>query len=1341
MVASTHSYESVSAEEYDLGSPPPALEHKSRVFEQGKSSGHEPNAPVMREISSASSTAYKGRDHAGDSSPAWSSDGHKMWNAIWLRTEVLASFLVLFLALFLVTIMLWHESQVYLGVSVQSAYREYGWRYGPTALLTVVLSFWKQVDYSNRLLVPWAELRRGPATADRSVLIDYISPLVLVVLYRATKNRHWAVTATIVGGLLIQLATIFSTGLFVLEPTTLTQGGASVSIATAFNGSDFTLTNTSSNIGQNPTVLYYGERVQNLPGFAGVDVNRGLIVPDFSLASSLPDGPQNNTNYTATVPGAQSSFECEYLSDITNGTSVYLPWFSILSSFFAVNITTPSCNLSNVIVAEGPDHNFYNQPNATRAYMGYFGDFMCDPTVDYSLYSEELPQPANTTFDHRIVMSMVDLRFSKQNMSYNNPPVFYVNQLTVAICKASYTMGNYSVTYTNSTADGNSMTANLVSNSSSEIPGFPSTLLGAAVSESLTSTYLGTGGQDYVLTKQVETFYQVLSAMNGNVSIGLFMDPAKLISSGTEAFTGIATQLIHDYMLSSSNATSDASVVFSQNRLWVRTLSVGFMAAIFLLLSGISAALLFIRPWDVVPSDPGSIGATALILAESSYLRSLLSGLGAAGATDIRHRVLPYHFRSTLTPGLHSTFAVEPVEYGQAMADKKGPEEISTPRANQWWTPPAVKIWFYIVAIVISVILIAVLEVIQRISDRNNGFIDVASTQYGFATTHALATYVPSLVAFIVVSLFHGMRLAVCILVPWLALHRGSATASRSLFFNLTKRLSVHRIWLAIKDGNIGTVLILVAGFLAAWLPILVSGLYETVSVSVPQALSASQGDVFDFNLKNIFEDDENAGTITGLIAENSLAYPAWTYGDLAFNTLNVSNLTDPIPTGSEVPFTAKLQATRPSLNCSVIPSDLFTYQWDPSANEEEDIPAAYAAMNMTGIMPWMCEKQIKTSDQLPWFQGYVVPKDGKPVYFGAGSILEWTNISVYGNKAVDTNDNQAEATELTAEGLENYVGGYGCPSFSVTLGRASTVKDFNKKKNTTSYAFDVDATTIVCYQNMEVVDANVTLTLPNLGVISSDMPPVTDESTAQYLVNELPYYTGSIFEIPFNNLLLTLTYGTGNITLKPLDGVETSNDDLDYFTTVMATTNASLPIEWLIGANNTQNLIDATSRLYKIYMPQAISRNFRNTNLDAQVSTPSSSSGTVTTAKMATTVEVPGRLRLKQQAAPKLAMQVLLAAMVVCAAASRMLLRDMGEIVPHNPCSIAGRAAMFADGDVSTRELVPLGAEWQSESELRANGVYGGWLFSLGWWESSGVYKYGVDVGWIDNGDSQEKK
>lgn len=70
-------------------------------------------------------------------------------------------------------------------------------------VLVIVGAFWRQVDYANKLSMPWRELRDGPASAGKTLLLDYVTPIWSTSLWMAIKNRHWPVILSIVGQILI----------------------------------------------------------------------------------------------------------------------------------------------------------------------------------------------------------------------------------------------------------------------------------------------------------------------------------------------------------------------------------------------------------------------------------------------------------------------------------------------------------------------------------------------------------------------------------------------------------------------------------------------------------------------------------------------------------------------------------------------------------------------------------------------------------------------------------------------------------------------------------------------------------------------------------------------------------------------------------------------------------------------------------------------------------------------------------------------------------------------------------------------------------------------------------
>jgi hypothetical protein len=106
---------------------------------------------------------------------------------------------------------------------------------------------------------------------------------------------------------------------------------------------------------------------------------------------------------------------------------------------------------------------------------------------------------------------------------------------------------------------------------------------------------------------------------------------------------------------------------------------------------------------------------------------------------------------------------------------------------------------------------------------------------------------------------------------------------------------------------------------------------------------------------------------------------------------------------------------------------------------------------------------------------------------------------------------------------------------------------------------------------------------------------------------------------------------------------------------------------------------------------------------------------------------------RLIQNRAPKLALQALLCVIALCVIASWFSMRT-GALLPHNPSSIAGAAALLAGGELWRREgvpgrglIIPEGLEWAKVREVKRKGVWKGVAFGLGWWPDT---RFGIDAG-----------
>lgn len=122
----------------------------------------------------------------------------KLWTPFWLRRSTLTAFIALYVLLLLSVTVLWRIAQDRNGFTPRFPTHHYTWTYGPTAVLVIVISLWRQVEYHCKILAPWHELSHG-AEASKSLLLDYVSPSQVTTLWLAIRHGTVSVIAAIAG--------------------------------------------------------------------------------------------------------------------------------------------------------------------------------------------------------------------------------------------------------------------------------------------------------------------------------------------------------------------------------------------------------------------------------------------------------------------------------------------------------------------------------------------------------------------------------------------------------------------------------------------------------------------------------------------------------------------------------------------------------------------------------------------------------------------------------------------------------------------------------------------------------------------------------------------------------------------------------------------------------------------------------------------------------------------------------------------------------------------------------------------------------------------------------------
>jgi Protein of unknown function (DUF3433) len=242
----------------------------------------------------------------------------------------------------------------------------------------------------------------------------------------------------------------------------------------------------------------------------------------------------------------------------------------------------------------------------------------------------------------------------------------------------------------------------------------------------------------------------------------------------------------------------------------------------------------------------------------------------------------------------------------------------------------------------------------------------------------------------------------------------------------------------------------------------------------------------------------------------------------------------------------------------------------------------------------------------------------------------------------------------------------------------------------------------LLCTPYTEQLEVDLKLILPSYAV-SLTHPPTAIESSAHFFSNDS--------FIP-SNIPSLLGYDSGS---------------LEGFFQILMYGKDGVPGDELL--SNTTRLLEAVEHQYRIFAAQAFNIAYRTSFGSAE----NRNRSRILNATLISTSS-----RLIQSKISTRILQGLLAALFICAVITYTILWKTTNgtrcVLPHNPASIAIMATLLAGSKMLTTEKlnIPPGTEFMNEKEMKKSGVFDGWLFSLGWWETSrpGVQRFGIDIG-----------
>jgi len=757
-------------------------------------------------------------------------------------------------------------------------------------VLTLVAAFWRQVDYYSKQTIPWAELANGPAPIEKTLSLDYLSPINVLTIIQAAKNKHILIVLTTSGLLLINLIIVFSTGLFVLQDSIVTNSTTILTAINRFDGSSYDWTSVDSR----PVFTAYGIAAQNLSFPPGTTEQNGTFfaIQHFEAAYDSADA-----ELTGEVSILSTDMDCETGNLTYTDFNDYVLEIQPFAQAYSVSIDFPSgCQVRDANL-DAPNWSSLTE-NEYTVWNGYYGVMQIVNCTNQS------GEAAN-----RILVMLA------YSMSHN-----FTNRIVSSsniLCAPKYQISQAAATY-NTSLPGRISLLPSVSYSSilSDVSNWE---FGAGVAQAFhaggaLSGQVGWGRNNP--NHSFDSFSYMMTVLESDYNVADFLNVDLLEHATKRVFGAVGVQMANNYLTTTKNAQYlfAGTSKYMKSRLIVRELSLRLMQVLFILLIISTVILFVIAPRGVVPRDPSSIGALATIFANSKVI-GIFEGAGHTKLELVKTQLAGRNFKSVVD--VSGNFSIEETTSDTGKTYK--PLVIDQTKI-EWWRPLVVMNFAVVIVLIIPVALIISLEVSYRISTKNNGMVDIVSDGY----IHYTYAYLPAAVMVVLSTLFLTLDFTIRTVQPYHAL-RGGSYAFQSLFDQPLGKMTLPAAWDALWKRQPAVLATTFGALLAPFLTILVSGLFTSTAVEFSSPVHLTQLDWFNISIPS-YRASERQNTIVSLIVQDNLSDPRWTFSEYAFPKLEISK--DHTNLSSSFDSTSAVRLTIPifhnQINCTVVPEDQF---------------------------------------------------------------------------------------------------------------------------------------------------------------------------------------------------------------------------------------------------------------------------------------------------------------------------------------------------------------------------------------------------------------------------------
>ena len=1183
---------------------------------------------------------------------------HDHWQPFSLRPIGLMLFMATLICILAALVAIWSYARRHYGLDLVTT-NHYSWTYGPTAVFILVISYWRLVDYHFKALTPWAELAAGPASAERSILLDYISPLLVTTLVLATKRRHFAVCMSIAGFVLLKVITIASTGLFF--PAIITVGPLEQQM---LQTSQFDLvTNFSDYSDPGASPFYEAYALMQL----GLPLPSGLTT-ELLYETYKPTSDRTNANATYSVPSRAFAprVSCEAIN-----IKPLIDWDSFGSTvqqFEELQVQNNSRWTCPQRTGSGSSDlnlqviDIASRLAPARQLLTSFGPLDCR-RIDQN--------DDNGTAPYLVALS--DVRYKQTfNVSITDIAVndmiepiswdFAIPTITGMLCTIDYDMMDINIFYNMSLVGNPAQRVDVLG------PSEPSKL--ANLSNAYLSRKLGyavptvTGGArdmfglftqfEYTEEPPHTVLTMIADRVNSSFKYLLdhpesFMDAAEYVMNNMILQIAKEAIIIHDTNTTFQPQQALGQEHHSEERILIQIAPFLVSVVGISILILITIGVFIVHPKSFMSANPETLATKVDVLKASDKLNQtleLMANLSESSANRTLRKTM-YQIDTANSSIVSYASPNDPTNGETSQRRIVGPDST--------YAPLTLSNTCIALTLLSAPAAIGVLEALQHLSDSD--FPGIATTQNADSFISSIySRFLPALIALLIATMFNCLDFNTAMLAPYNHLATGFGSYEE---FNtpLLAHIAPVAIATALRRRYWAAFLTGLGALVGSVLTIVISGLYTIEYMPSVSDMLISQGDSWNMSYIQGFQTDDAATAVSSLIESANLSYPQFTYDELAFPTLNTI-------TGSSGDVAFTVPALRAELVCEELPWETSNASMVWTYYKTFGTPAI--TFNVTVPLPESCHYGSCFGNEST-IRVTLLPTSTK------GS----TNTTYYA-QAIDLHTGPWHASDedcdifFEEDGTVNPdqpINQPGCPSILLLYGYFDG-KDHSKST----------WTSMLCEQRVQQVNTSLVMSLPEKNILL-DQPPIPDESTATYLDS------GDNGEKAFGWWLspnMEYSYVIFNesaihpILLEGETSISNSLNDFSNFFRGAFFGKTPLQLETL-QKNDTESkalIFEHVQMFYRRYMAQYFSSNLRVLETtEPQKRDDNIVSSSTTIGSFTPSAGVP---RLVQHRTPKIVLQAMLAFMFVCAVLA-LWLGKYHKLVLWNPCTIAGVMVLFA--------------------------------------------------------------